>query len=782
MAKSKDRAIIKFSMNLDDKSVASVQQSIKTVEAYGLDGQEALEGVRKQFLLNKDASAEANDEIIKGAGYLASAYSGLDFTEIIQETNEIASQLEISQEQALGMVDSLLKIGFPPDQMDIISEYGNQLKMAGYNAEEIQAIFKAGVETGSWNVDKLLDGVKEGRIKLTEFASEIPDSLKPVIKSLNMTEVEFQGLSAEIASGGEGGQKAYSKVAKAVLDITDKTKQAQAGTAVFGALWEESGVAIAETIYNASENVTTLTSSVDVMNRSIKGMDDEPAIKYAKAMGELETRLIPVKTALAEIVSGGLDVVNAALSGTSIQTIELEDAIKKLTESGSSNAAQFGYVWTDLGNGMITISNEVGDHYRDLTAKELELWNQRRASAETNLQAINIAVEEKMSTMALTNSTKNTEMQTSTAASMTAMELAVKNYATNSGTDLVKAKDDVSKLAEKYGFSESKVVTVLQNWGGTVEEFDKAHGEALGRAEQAITDYTTVATNGFSKLTQNETIGWKEYLDNLESNRVAQANWWKNLKILNEAGVDDSIIAELEKAGPAGGAQLQRFVDELYKNSGKQGVAYEDMNKKTKAKVDEINEERRKSIVSGGRIADEAINQADWGGKGERMIDEMAKKIVEKTPSARSAARRTGNAIEEEIDQSLDEVKRRAANMEWKIPKPSIPKFSLKGSLNLNNGSVPRIQTSWYANGGYTDKTSLIGMGEAGAEGIVPLQGKHMMPFADAVAERITNTTNSTNIVINANISNDYDVERLGRTIDKHLNTQSHEVKLTKGR
>ena len=46
-------------------------------------------------------------------------------------------------------------------------------------------------------------------------------------------------------------------------------------------LWEESGVAIAETIYNASENVTTLTSSVDVMNRSIKGMDDEPAIKYA---------------------------------------------------------------------------------------------------------------------------------------------------------------------------------------------------------------------------------------------------------------------------------------------------------------------------------------------------------------------------------------------------------------------------------------------------------------------------------------------------------------------
>ena len=122
------------------------------------------------------------------------------------------------------------------------------------------------------------------------------------------------------------------------------------------------------------------------------------------------------------------------------------------------------------------------------------------------------------------------------------------------------------------------------------------------------------------------------------------------------------------------------------------------------------------------------------------------------------------------------------ADMTWKIPRPKIPKFSLQGSLSLQAGTVPRIQTSWYKDGGYANKATLFGMGEAGGEGIVPLEGQHMYPFADAVAERITNNTNSTQIVINASLSGPQDYEELGRTIDRHLNRQSHEVKIVKGR
>lgn len=56
-------------------------------------------------------------------------------------------------------------MGFPPEQLDIIAEYGGQLTRAGYSAEEVQAIMAAGVETGTWNIDNLLDGLKKVVLK-----------------------------------------------------------------------------------------------------------------------------------------------------------------------------------------------------------------------------------------------------------------------------------------------------------------------------------------------------------------------------------------------------------------------------------------------------------------------------------------------------------------------------------------------------------------------------------------------------------------------------------------
>ena len=54
------KAVIDVSMNLPDESKQAVYDSIKTVEAYGIDAQESLSGVRKQFQLNGDVSDEEN--------------------------------------------------------------------------------------------------------------------------------------------------------------------------------------------------------------------------------------------------------------------------------------------------------------------------------------------------------------------------------------------------------------------------------------------------------------------------------------------------------------------------------------------------------------------------------------------------------------------------------------------------------------------------------------------------------------------------------------------------
>lgn len=51
-------------------------------------------------------------------------------------------------------------------------------------------------------------------------------------------------------------------------------------------------------------------------------------------------------------------------------------------------------------------------------------------------------------------------------------------------------------------------------------------------------------------------------------------------------------------------------------------------------------------------------------------------------------------------------------------------------------GTKPTVSIEWYAKGGIATGASLIGVGEAGNEAIVPLQGHYMQPFAKAVAEQ----------------------------------------------
>ncbi|PGN55331.1 hypothetical protein CN961_22715 [Bacillus thuringiensis] len=156
---SKLKTKIDISFDVPESSKKSVEEAIRGVTAYGVDAEESLAGVRRQWALNKDISDEANASIVKGAATIAQSYEGIDFTELIQETYEIGNELGITQDSALGMVDALLKMGFPPEQLDIIAEYGSQLTRAGFKAEEVQAIMEAGVETGSWNIDNLLDKV-----------------------------------------------------------------------------------------------------------------------------------------------------------------------------------------------------------------------------------------------------------------------------------------------------------------------------------------------------------------------------------------------------------------------------------------------------------------------------------------------------------------------------------------------------------------------------------------------------------------------------------------------
>lgn len=293
---------LSISMELDESSQQAVKEAINNITSYGVDAEAALEGVRRQWALNKDASAESNAEVVKGAAAIVASYGDVDFTELIQEANELSSNLGITDQEALALTYSLLKIGFPPDQLDIITEYGSQLARAGYSAEEIQAIMAAGVETGTWNIDVLLDGLKEGRIVMSEIAQGVGPELEELFAQIDISGKQLSDWGKAIAAGGTEGSVAMQELAKAVSDIDDATLQNQIGTTIWGTLWEENGTKITDTILGMNDNLKTAEQNQNNLNDAISKLDSDPMVQFQQAMADLKLALAPLLGVIADII------------------------------------------------------------------------------------------------------------------------------------------------------------------------------------------------------------------------------------------------------------------------------------------------------------------------------------------------------------------------------------------------------------------------------------------------------------------------------------------------
>ncbi|PDZ57796.1 DUF2207 domain-containing protein [Bacillus thuringiensis] len=310
MDMSKLKTKIDITFDVPESSKKSVEEAIRGVTAYGVDAEASLEGVRRQWALNKDISDEANAAIVKGAAAISASYEGIDFTELIQETYEIGNELGITQDSALGMVDALLKMGFPPEQLDIIAEYGSQLTRAGFKAEEVQAIMEAGVETGSWNIDNLLDGLKEGRIQLTEFAQGADKALKEALDGSGIATEQIEKWGASVAKGGRDGAAAMVEVAKAIDGIEDPVKKNQVGVKVLATMFEDQGQNLTNTLIRASEKTVDLQKNQDNLNESVKKLDTNPVVKFQKAMGDLQMALEPILGVIADVVASIADWIS----------------------------------------------------------------------------------------------------------------------------------------------------------------------------------------------------------------------------------------------------------------------------------------------------------------------------------------------------------------------------------------------------------------------------------------------------------------------------------------
>ena len=127
--------------------------------------------------------------------------------------------------------------------------------------------------------------------------------------------------------------------------------------------------------------------------------------------------------------------------------------------------------------------------------------------------------------------------------------------------------------------------------------------------------------------------------------------------------------------------------------------------------------------------------------------------IANRVEAIKSSVAEKFNAIKEKIlrpiQNARDKVKemiekiRSFFNFTWSLPKLKMPHLKITGEFSISPPRVPKFSVDWYARGGVFDKPTLFtsggrlgGLGEAGAEAIVPLENNTQ--WLDKIADKLS--------------------------------------------
>ena len=665
---------IEISMGIKGGDAEAVRESINGVTAAIGDEEAAYEGVRRQMTLNKNASIETNQKIIEGASMISRAYKEVDFKELIQESHEIGKELNISQQDALGLVNQLLKVGFPPEQLDIIAEYGAQLQRAGYSAEEVQAIMAAGVDTGTWNIDNLLDGLKEGRIKAAEFGQGVDKAMKEAIKGTNISAEELEKWGQAVAKGGEQGNKAFEDMTKELMAIEDETKRNEIGVKLFGTMWEDQGENIAATILNMENHLKSADDMQKTLNSDTEALKADPAYRMAEAMNSIKQSLAPVLADLAEMVATIADwiaenpkltaslVAVAGVIGTLVAAFAtLMPAISGFVGMVGGGSAALGILGTALG----VITGPIGITVAALAGLGVGVYAVTQELSESSIQVEDWSTKVSEGTAKAVGGYLDLEQQATNAMHQLAWGNAT--ITQSIADDMIAKYDQMGQmvLTEMQADHAAQLTEMTNFYAQSNALGEQREAEILDRMREKQLEQQTVVQEGNARIKEiwqtaaNEKRGLKES-EEAEIDAINVRMKESAIKHLSESERDQKAILETLKTDSSEITAEQAA--EVVKNSKKQ----------RDETVKEAEQQYKDSVKNAQMQRDELgiISQEEYEkivGEAKKTRDDTVKNAQDMHQNVVSEAKAQAGEHVEQVNWETGEVKTK-----WRMLKEDV--------------------------------------------------------------------------------------------------------------
>ena len=131
---------------------------------------------------------------------------------------------------------------------------------------------------------------------------------------------------------------------------------------------------------------------------------------------------------------------------------------------------------------------------------------------------------------------------------------------------------------------------------------------------------------------------------------------------------------------------------------------------------------------------------------------------------------KTFNKAADAVQAACKKIRKSINNMKLKIPRVEVgklPELTFKAGKKSKTEVTLTSKVDWYRKGGIFDSASLIGVGEAGSEAVLPLNKKTLGAIGDGIADSSDNRQQ--NIVINLNYSADADANQMVADIARGL-------------